>query len=86
MKYDVFRTIIQDSTHKTMGPDEGRGVGGVSEKFGRGGPQAPAVRLCGSVEVTPTGVGIRAAGQPRDRRRVRTGRGGYRKGVPPGIV
>ena len=69
-----------------MVPDEGRGVGGVSEIFGRGGPQAPAVRLCGSSEVTPAGVGIRVAGHPRDRRQVRTGRGGYRKVVPTGIV
>ena len=70
----------------TMDPDEGRGVGGVGKNFGRGGPQAPAVRLCGSAEVTPTGVGIRAAGHPWDKQRVRTSRGGDPKGVPPGTV
>ena len=40
--------------------------------------------LCGSAEVTPTGAGIRAAGHPRERQCVLAGRGGYRKGVPPG--
>ena len=70
----------------TMYSDEGRGVGGVGKNFGRGGPQAPPVRLYGSAEVTPTGVGIRAVGHPRDKQRVRTGRRGDRKGVPPGTV
>ena len=34
------------------------------KNIGRGDPQAPAVRICGSIEVTPTGVGIREAGHP----------------------
>ena len=50
------------------------------------GPQAPAVRLRGPAEVTPTGVGIRAAGHPRDQQRVRASGGGDRKGVPAGTV
>ena len=69
-----------------VGQDEGRGVGGVRPHIGRGGPQAPAVRICGTAEVTPTGVGIHVAGHPRDRRGVCTGGGGDRKGVPPGII
>ena len=32
--------------------------------IGRGGPQAPAVRIYRNAEVTPTGVGIRAVGHP----------------------
>ena len=48
--------------------------------------QAPAFRLRGSAEVTSTGVGIRAAGHPRDQQRVRASGGGDRKGVPPRTV
>ena len=69
-----------------VGQDEGRGVGRVCPHIRQGCLQAPAVRICRTVEVIPTGVGIRAAGRPRDRRGVRTGGGGDRKGVSPGIV
>ena len=43
-----------------MDKDKSRGVGGVRPHNDRGGPQAPAVRICGTAEVTPTGVGIHA--------------------------
>ena len=66
--------------------EKSRGVGGVRPHISRGGPQVPAVCIRGTAEVTPTGVGIRAAGQPRDRRCVRPSGGGDCKGVPPGII
>ena len=43
---------------------EGAGVGEVGEETVRGRPQAPAFLLRRSAEVTPTGVGIHAAGHP----------------------
>ena len=76
----------EDGDGDRVGQDQGRGVVGVRPHFDRGGPQAPAVRIYGTAEVTPTGVGIRAAGHPRDQRGVRTGGGGDCKGVPPVIV
>ena len=46
-----------------------------------GGPQVTAVRLRRTAEVTPTGVGVHAAGRPRHRVRLWTSR--Y---IPPGHV
>ena len=43
-------------------------MGGVRPYTGQGGPQAPEVCICGTVEVAPTGVGICAAGHSGDRR------------------
>ena len=65
---------------------EGGGVGGICQEPCRGGPQAPVVRLRGSAEVTPTGLGIRVEGHPRDQQRVWASGGGDRKYVPPGTV
>ena len=48
-----------------MAGGEGAGVDRVSEKSIGGRPQAPRVRLHRTVEVTPTGVGIRAGGYPQ---------------------
>ena len=64
--------------------------GGRSRKNPIGGrPQAPAVRLRRTAEVTSTGVGICAAGHPRHRRRLRpggTGAAGNLHTVPlPGL-
>ena len=70
----------------TVVAGEGGGVGGIRQNPSRGGPQAPAVHLRRSAEVTPTVVGIRAAGHPRDQQRVRASGGGDHKGVPPGTV
>ena len=44
-----------------VGTREGGGVGRFRTHTGRVSPQAPAVHICGTAEVTPTGVGIRAA-------------------------
>ena len=82
----LFMLLIGFVYFGTVDKGQGRGVDGVGQNFSRGGPQAPAVRLCGSAEVTPTRVGIRAAGHPWDQQRVRAGRGRDRKGVPPGTV
>ena len=47
-----------------MAGGESAGVDRVGENSVRGRPKAPAVRLCWTADVTPTGVGIRAAGHP----------------------
>ena len=52
---------------------EGAGVGGVGEITFGGHLQSPAFRLRRTAEVTPTGVGIHAAGHPRHWRRLRPG-------------
>ena len=89
------QSVIKIKKHKTkmfllylgpVGAGEGGGVGGICQDPRRGGPQVTAVRLRGSAEVTPTGVGIRAAGHPRDQQHVRASGGGDRKGVPPSTV
>ena len=66
-----FRRRQSFGGHLTGG--EVSGIGVVSEDPGRGIPQAPAVRLHRNSEVTPTGVGIRAAGHPRHQRRLMPG-------------
>ena len=53
-----------------MAGGESTGVDRVGEKYVRGRPQAPAVRLISTVEVTPTGVVIRAAVHPRHKGRL----------------
>ena len=51
-------------------------MGTVSEDTSGGIPQAPAVRLRRTAEITPTLVGICTAGHPQHRRRLRPGGGG----------
>ena len=51
-------------------------MGGVREDPSGGSPQAPAVFLSWTAEVTPPGVGIHASGHPWYRRQLWTGGGG----------
>ena len=51
----------------------------VSEDPSRGSSQATTVRLCSTAEVTPTGVGIRAASHLWNWRLLRPGGGGATK-------
>ena len=69
-----------------MDKGEGGGVGRFRPDIGRGGPQAPLVRICRAAEVTPTGVCICAAVHPGDRSCLLSNGGGYRNGVPPGTI
>ena len=63
---------------------EGAGAGVVGEIIVGGCPQAPTVRLRRTAEVTPTGVGIRAVGHPRQWGSLQTSGTGAEGRIHPG--
>ena len=65
---------------------QNHGVGGVRGDPCRGFPQAPAVCIGSTAEVTPAGVDIRAVGYPGHRRRLRPGGEGAEGDLRAGIV
>ena len=65
---------------------ENKRVDGVIADPLRGLQKAPAVCLRRTVEVTPTEMGIRAAGDPGSRRRLRIGGDGAEEDLRAGVV
>ena len=79
---DCYRELVPWRFRRRQGGQgqlvggEVSGVDGVDENHVGGCPQAPAVRSRRTVEVTPTRVGVSAAGHPRHHRRLKpSGRG-----------